>query len=507
MSDDQDPSTPCKSRRWRGWVWRCLLAMFIIATGIFTVYYIIRSRDWAVNESALAVAISETDSLNPRWRLEEIEADRAVIPVGLNSAEVIEEIDNRTEKSWESAFSKEGNLASRLSDLPRNEAPSPSDIDELERWLTAHKVVVELARSLIHYPAGRFPLVVPVSPTEMGKRVDYHGLRIVRRVLELDMKLQSLRGQRSAAWDDLHAILLAFRSEREEPSLMGQLIRLAGREPALRGMEWLMAQDIAPQVVFEAQGWLLEEIEDPLFLWAIRGERALINRQMENWEAGKIHIRDIDHSEKSRWDFFYNFRFKPYVPCNHAYSLQWFNQIQKIALKTPIEDQQAALNAIPEPPIDLEHALARYYIPPVAPTHHNTVRDQALMRCAIVAIAVEGYRLRCGKWPKSLAELPADLLKEIPLDPFDGKPLRYRITDVGVVVYSVGLNRVDDGGKLSDNYFRDPNSDYGLQLWNPELRRLRPAPKDAKAPTPGKPASPIKSEPEKDSPPKMTNTE
>ena len=38
-------------------------------------------------------------------------------------------------------------------------------------------------------------------------------------------------------------------------------------------------------------------------------------------------------------------------------------------------------------------------------------------------------------------------LDAVPLDPFDGKPLRYRELGTGFVVYSIGPNRRDDGGK------------------------------------------------------------
>ena len=46
-------------------------------------------------------------------------------------------------------------------------------------------------------------------------------------------------------------------------------------------------------------------------------------------------------------------------------------------------------------------------------------------------------------------------MDEIPPDPFDGKPLRYKKLEKGYVVYSVGPDGNDDGGKergLGDDY-------------------------------------------------------
>jgi hypothetical protein len=49
---------------------------------------------------------------------------------------------------------------------------------------------------------------------------------------------------------------------------------------------------------------------------------------------------------------------------------------------------------------------------------------------------------------KSLAELVPQFLPAVPEDPFDHKPLRYiRRSDTEWLVYSVGRNRSDDGGK------------------------------------------------------------
>ena len=42
---------------------------------------------------------------------------------------------------------------------------------------------------------------------------------------------------------------------------------------------------------------------------------------------------------------------------------------------------------------------------------------------------------------------PRVYLKAVPLDPFDGKPLRYKKLSPGYVVYSIGEDLSDDGGQ------------------------------------------------------------
>ncbi len=76
-----------------------------------------------------------------------------------------------------------------------------------------------------------------------------------------------------------------------------------------------------------------------------------------------------------------------------------------------------------------------------------TKRDAAL-----AMISAESYRRAHGAWPASLSELVPGYLPSVPLDPFDGKPLRYvapRAEGGLPLLYSVGVDAVDEGGKLT----------------------------------------------------------
>lgn len=73
------------------------------------------------------------------------------------------------------------------------------------------------------------------------------------------------------------------------------------------------------------------------------------------------------------------------------------------------------------------------------------------MRDALLtAIALELYRRRHGAWPQSLQSLAPELLPTVPRDRFDGRPLKYRLIDGSPVLYSVGTDLDDDGGKPLD---------------------------------------------------------
>lgn len=74
---------------------------------------------------------------------------------------------------------------------------------------------------------------------------------------------------------------------------------------------------------------------------------------------------------------------------------------------------------------------------------------EARRRLIVAALALERYRGRHGSYPATLAQLVPELLTSPPTDFMDGKPLRYHVSDGGhFVLYSVGLDCVDNGGQM-----------------------------------------------------------
>jgi len=74
-------------------------------------------------------------------------------------------------------------------------------------------------------------------------------------------------------------------------------------------------------------------------------------------------------------------------------------------------------------------------------------RVRAHIDLARTALAIERYRLTTGKVPERLEELVPQYLKEVPIDPFDGNPIRYHRTEPGYRLYSIGEDGQDNGGK------------------------------------------------------------
>jgi hypothetical protein len=84
---------------------------------------------------------------------------------------------------------------------------------------------------------------------------------------------------------------------------------------------------------------------------------------------------------------------------------------------------------------------------PISRAVVSEASTQAFIRLATTALALERFRLEQGQLPADLKELTPQFLDAMPMDPFDGAPLRYRRLARGYVVYSVGADGHDDGGR------------------------------------------------------------
>ncbi|MBN1124619.1 MAG: hypothetical protein JXA82_06400 [Sedimentisphaerales bacterium] len=127
--------------------------------------------------------------------------------------------------------------------------------------------------------------------------------------------------------------------------------------------------------------------------------------------------------------------------------LEYIEKVNEV-LKLPPWEQLAGFKKINAEISNLSflYALVRITYPAHDRIHVLNLRMRGQINSARVAIAMERYRLAEGKLPEALEELVPLYLDEVPLDPFDGKPLRYKQTNPGYIIYSIGEDQVNNGG-------------------------------------------------------------
>jgi hypothetical protein len=107
--------------------------------------------------------------------------------------------------------------------------------------------------------------------------------------------------------------------------------------------------------------------------------------------------------------------------------------------------------------------LAGLLLPAAMRGTFASLEGDATRELVKLAIAATFFKSKHGKYPDNLSELVApenrgalrewlpEWIAEVPPDPFDGRPIRMRRVDGGIILYSIGRDRKDDGGHPWDD--------------------------------------------------------
>jgi hypothetical protein len=330
--------------------------------------------------------------------------------------------------------------------------------------------VLRVVRKVADLPRGRYPITY--SRDFISTLLPYtQEARMYGTLFEYDALLRAQDGDVEGALTSCRGILNCGRSIGDEPTLISMLVRLALNALGTKKVERTLAQgEPSEAALARMQREIEAAAEEPLLLIGARGERAMMDGAMQAIQSGDLDPRFLFGLAGGRGShgLFALFQIPGLVKNIRAALLKHNNRFVEIA-KLPVEQQAGPLKELEASQRELP-VLARQLTAAVTKVATAFHRGRANLRCAVVMLAVERYRQANNRWPETLTDLFPTYFPKIPIDPFDGKPLRYRRVEDGVVVYSVGPDGKDDGGKF-DN---DPNksgTDLGFRLWDVPKRR------------------------------------
>ncbi|HZL42272.1 MAG TPA: hypothetical protein VFD66_03215 [Verrucomicrobiae bacterium] len=128
-----------------------------------------------------------------------------------------------------------------------------------------------------------------------------------------------------------------------------------------------------------------------------------------------------------------------------------------------LAQSQAAISRQTPRPFDV---ISRLFLPAVIGSVARCARTQTSVDLARVACALERYRLANGQFPETLDALAPKFIEALPHDIINGQPLKYHRTQDGqFVLYSVGWNQTDDGGKVELYKEGQPDMKLGDWVW------------------------------------------
>ena len=138
----------------------------------------------------------------------------------------------------------------------------------------------------------------------------------------------------------------------------------------------------------------------------------------------------------------------------------------------------------------LKGFVARGMMPPIWTVIREVLEDRARIRLLRIYTAACLFKLEKGVLPRSWEHLVPGYLPSIPEDPFSERSLRLRVTSDGLIMYSVGQDCEDDGGKIpvineakEEAERGDPFFNY--RGWANDIVLLLPAESPERLPTAG----------------------
>jgi hypothetical protein len=466
------PRTSVPRRRW----YILGLALLLIAIPAGFVLFIHNQVTGRIRE-----AEAEADRLDPGWRLEELEAARAKIPDSENSALAVIETARLMPPNWLNWTlpAPQGiPLYESLQALSPNQQLKEAQRTKFRAKMQEAARALEYGTRLASMPVGRYP--IKWSKDAVGTLLrEQQEARKVADLFRYQTLFLAQEGNPAKAIDSVKCVFNTARSLGDEPGSMSCLIRLACDRAAVKALESTLAQgQVDAASLVNLQQMLEEETRQPLQVIAARGDRAVVHQFLKVTEVEGIDRVGYGMATPKLGPYVEDFLDKLKSVQAHPEQLRHATAYVEIAKLHPWE-QKDPLHSLDRPQASLPSllvALGRGGEPEkMARAFHTGL---AHLRCATIALALESYRLSEGRWPVDLQELVPKYLGTVPLDPFDGQPLRYVRVQVpsmaGVVVFSKGSDGSYDGGKLERTNEQTTAADICFRLWDVKDRHQPP---------------------------------
>lgn len=328
-------------------------------------------------------------------------------------------------------------------------------LDDIEK--AAQRPNCRLAFDYAHFPDSGFPGLL--------------GFRAAARVLQLRALLALREGRTDVAFRDVTTLLRMGNHFGTQPLLLCQLMRLAlssiAMQPLWEGLEthaWTEPQLASLQALlakatfFDSlnHAWRFETVGMMTNVRQLAGKAPWIWASVPDfysYSEGTVPPRWTTHLVR-RLAIPRGWILQGSVRSFRAFKETIFDPLDMSKHQIDPRRQDAALKAHSKPGHGPYSIFAVDMGPAMAAQNIRAARIQSSFAQAIIACDLERYHRAKKCYPERLADLGV----AVPTDVIGGQPLHYRrIKEGGYVLYSVGWNGTDDGGKVGqgDDAIRD----------------------------------------------------
>jgi hypothetical protein len=322
-------------------------------------------------------------------------------------------------------------------------------------------------RAVIGRPEALYPVVYDLD-NPWGILLPHLG-NVKETCLRLNLRAcaELATGQSDRALDDVKLILRINDSLKAEPFLISYLVRLSTFHLAAQSVweglaehRWSDGQLKVLQDAFASHDFVADLkrpldaersagiltadllVEGKLKLNDLTGDPNPSRGSAAN-AFGKIMPRGWYDREKLNYLRLYN------LQLDGAFDVRERRVFpEKIAAGTKAVDAALA-GRNPFTTILIRHQLlAAIMLPAVGNVPKKGAWGQATVDEAVLACALERYRLAHGQYPGQLDALAPDFISALPHDVISGGAYKYHRTADNFILYSIGWNETDDGGNI-----------------------------------------------------------
>jgi hypothetical protein len=343
------------------------------------------------------------------------------------------------------------NLRWHFKQAPRGRTPSSEEMELLAGYLELNAAALAKADEALKLPGCRYP--VDCSFGMQTKLPHLTKLKILADVNQYRADVAAAKGDGREFTHAVASILGLGRTLDKEPFLISLMVRRVILRFGVRALERGLNQGVDLTANTNLAGLFEQAAEANALTNALIGERAVaipyfrVSRQDNPRLYAPLKEGQAEGAlQNGDWSML---KLIGYYEMDLGQFLYAMDDIIELAGDEPPQFMR----------IDMHFAKAfaaakkkRRNFCALIFSHYGGVgvyegESVAHLRGAATALAIEQFRSRNGRLPDKLDELTPGFLPEVPEDPYNGKKLCYRRLPKGYVVYSVGRDLTDDGGK------------------------------------------------------------
>jgi len=353
--------------------------------------------------------------------------------------------------------------------LTKSRAKWPTDFNDVQiqslvSWLEDNRKSLETLREAAQRPcywssyqkSGEAELMVTLMPSVMKALRGYKNLA---RAMQWQILLEAYNGNVDSALRDC-AILQRICNHLQGQGLMVEQLVGVAIEALAHDVIFAVLQkvDVPADTLQSVQQQLQKQFSQQYPVISLEGEKVFWYDQIQRTFTddgkgdGRVLSRGLPYVVRDWKDGLWGLLTFSYPSRQEfvAKTDEYFEQVDQLFEETPWDlHNKDALADKWNQALNQASLMLKILVPAHERIGQISWRMKTGREALLTVLAIMRYQKNAGQYPENLIELvSAGYLNSLPMDPFGGRPLVYRKTEDGFVLYSLGMDFDDDSGRL-----------------------------------------------------------